>query len=303
MTGPERRPVRTSFGNISVVEFGAGPAVVLLHGWPTSSYMWRREIPLLAARMRVIAPDLLGYGESDKPYSADLTLAGQAAVVRELLSGLGIEEFAAVGHGFGGGVAQLLALEGGVQALGLVDSVAFGEWPSSGTRKLQAMERESATPEFADTTVRTWLARAACKGGLRDSDVDAYVRPWRADPPALIRAVGGLDGRGLEGIEKDLASLDIPSFAIWGEQDEFLPASIAERLGELLDGSMVALLPGCGHLVTEDAPTTVGPLIYEFLRRSYLGERHAHAEPVAAPVFLHRPTEAELREAGLHGDD
>ena len=88
---------------------------------------------------------------------------------------------------------------------------------------------------------------------------------------------------------------------LWGEEDSFLPVALAERLGDVFDGSMVALLPGCGHLVTEDAPQTVAPLLYEFLRLRYLGESHQHPEGPTGPVpvFLHRPTDQDLRRAGL----
>jgi pimeloyl-ACP methyl ester carboxylesterase len=300
---PRRARARTTLGELSYLSFGEGPAVVLLHGWPAWSFLWRREVPLLGSRMRVIAPDLLGYGQSDRPQDADLSLESQAACVRELLDGLGIETFAAVGHGFGGGVAQALALGGGVGALGLVDSVAFDAWPSPATRALQVRDPASATEQDARRTVEEWLRRATAKSLLRESELGAYLDPWLASPASLFRAVRGVDGRGLAGREADLGAMDVPTFVLWGEEDPFLPPSLAERLGDLYDGAMVALLPGCGHLVMEDAPQTVGPLLYEFLRLRYLGEPHGHAETGPVPVFLHRPTDDDLREAGLAEED
>ena len=78
---------------------------------------------------------------------------------------------------------------------------------------------------------------------------------------------------------------------IWGEEDAFVAAELAERVGDALSDAIVALLPGCGHWVNLDAPSTVGPLIYEFLRTRYLREAHTHADaiPGAVPVFLERP--------------
>ena len=81
---------------------------------------------------------------------------------------------------------------------------------------------------------------------------------------------------------------------MWGEDDPFLPAALAERLGEALPGSMVALLPGCGHLVMEDAPDTVAGLVHQFLRRQYLREEHHHAHDGPVRVFLQRPSDAAL---------
>src|SRR5205814_9374935 len=74
---------RTSGGELAYVDEGDGPAVVLLHGFPTSSYLWRSFVPPLAARFRVIAPDLLGYGDSAKPVGTDLSMTAQAGYVRE----------------------------------------------------------------------------------------------------------------------------------------------------------------------------------------------------------------------------
>ncbi len=292
MSGPERRRVGTSGGELSYVEAGDGPPVVLLHGFPSSSYLWRREIPLLAGRMRVIAPDLLGYGESDKPPGAPLSLAAQAGYVGELLSELGVGSPALVGHDIGGGVAQLLAAGGMATTLVLVDPVAFGDWPSDGMRTVQATPRASETKEVAER-----IARLAFEVGmehhafLSPAELDVYVAPWIANPPALFRAARAVDGRGLEGVAATLAAQGMPVFVLWGEEDAFNPSSLAERLLEALPGATVALLPGCGHFVTEDAPTTTGPLIYEFLRRNHLGEgRPAHG-PSGGPVqiFLDRP--------------
>src|SRR5207248_2799618 len=128
--------------------------VVLLHGFPASSYLWRREIHLLASRMRVIAPDLLGYGESDRPPGASLTLEAQAGYIGELLAGVGLEDAAIVGHDLGGGVGQLLATSGLVTTLVLLDPVVFADWPTAGLRTVQATPRERETKEVAERLVR-----------------------------------------------------------------------------------------------------------------------------------------------------
>jgi 2-hydroxymuconate-semialdehyde hydrolase len=296
----ERRRARVSGGEIAYVDFGEGPAVLLLHGFPTSSLLWRREIPLLAARMRVIAPDFLGYGESEKPLDADLSEEAQAGYVGELLERLDVKELAVVGHDIGGAVAQLLALSGGVdvRALVLLDSACFDAWPIEGVRMLQGARAEQETFEFVQDVVRlSFDLGMGHPERLDASTLEEYLDPWRSDPRAFFRAARGIVGKGLAGRESDLARLDASTMLIWGEDDPFLPSELAERLGEVLPGSTVALLPGCAHFVTEDAPTTVGPLIHEYLRARYLGEagRHAHGGeaggPVPVQVFLERPQE------------
>src|SRR5206468_1110118 len=119
--------------------------------------------------------------------------------------------------------------------------------------------------------------------------LESYVQPWRADPGAFFRAARSLTGQGLAGRDDELRALDVPTLIVWGERDPFLPVEVGERLGETMDGSTVALLPGCSHFVTDDAPQTVGPLVYEFLRSKYLGERHHHEASGPVPIFLERP--------------
>ena len=83
-----------------------------------------------------------------------------------------------------------------------------------------------------------------------------------------------MDGKGLTGREDDLATLEIPVLIFWGEEDEFYPPAVAERLNEAIPTSTLGLLPGCRHFLVEDAIETIGPMIYEYLRARYLHEPH-----------------------------
>jgi len=293
----ERRRLRVGGEELSYVDVGEGPTLLLLHGFPTSSYLWRREVTLFASRMRVIAPDLLGYGLSGHPAGADLSEAAQARAVGQLLEALDVAEAAVVGHGLGGGIALMLALDhpGLVRALGLVDSVCFDAWPSDAVRRIQAIPPEEQTRSRVEAEMAELFDT-----GMRHRDrLDAgawreYLAPWVSDPPSFFRAARAITGRGLAGRDADLAALDVPAFVVWGEEDGFLPVDLAERLGEALGFSMVALLPGCGHFVGEDAWQTVGQLLYEFLRLRYLKDAHGHVEAGPVPVFLERPTPEQL---------
>jgi 2-hydroxymuconate-semialdehyde hydrolase len=296
----ERKRAMVSGGEIAYVDLGEGPPLLLLHGYPSSSYLWRRETWLFAQRMRVIAPDLLGYGDSDKPEGADLTEGAQTGYVRELLAQLGIQELAVVGHDLGGAIAQMLALEGDltVRTLVLLDSDCFDAWPIEGVKMLQAATPDQETEEFVEEVVRlAFDLGVAHKAMMEEADLDAYARPWMGNPAAFFRATRGLTGRGLAGREEELGALEQRVLIIWGEDDPYLDPELALRLGDILPGSTVALLPGCSHFVTEDAPQTVGPLIYEYLRTHYLGQSHHHGEPGGpVPVSLERPPRRSAEE-------
>jgi pimeloyl-ACP methyl ester carboxylesterase len=287
VTELEKRRLRTSAGEFAYVEMGdaENPAVVLLHGFPTSSYLWRNIAPLFSPWMHVIAPDLLGCGDSEAP-DVDLGLRAQAGYVRELLDGLGIETYAVVGHGIGGGIAQLLALEGGVGTMILVDAVAFDAWPSEATREVQ-LHLSAADEVVVSAMIRTAFDLGmGHRERLQEEDLQEYLRPYAGSEgsAACVRLVRAMDGRGLDGTEEALARLEIPVLVLWGESDPYLPISVAERLGDVITTAAVALLPGCSHFLPEDAPETIAPLMFEFLRSRYLGVAHSHGGPVVVEL-------------------
>jgi pimeloyl-ACP methyl ester carboxylesterase len=215
---------------------------------------------------------------------------------------LGVERFAAVGHSLGGGLAQLLALEGaGVDALVLIDCAALDAWPTSATREVQA----TPTSQEVELLVRSGI-RAALRAGMAEpdriteSDVQEYLRPWSGDDgvAAFFRAARAIDGRGLAGREDDLAALDLPVLIFWGEDDPFYPVEIAERLNAAIPTSTLGILPGRGHFLVEDAIETIGPMIYEYLRARYLREPHGHggASGVVAIQLERRPPWVDMAE-------
>lgn len=236
--------------------------------------------------MRVIAPDLLGCGDSDKPVGADLGIVAQAGYARELLDALGIGSFAVVGHGVGGGIAQLLALGGEVPAMILLDSIAFDGWPATATAEAQRQAPGSGAA-LAEALLRTSFDLGmGRRTRLTEEALVEYLRPYAGDAgsAACFRFLRAMDGQGLIGRELELERLEIPVLILWGEDDPFLPVTLAERLSDALPMSSLALVPGCSHFLPEDAPETIAPLMFEYLRSKYLQIPHAH--DVAAPVVL-----------------
>lgn len=294
----ERRRVRTAGGELAVIEHGdpQDPAVVFLHGFPTSSYLWRNVAPLFAPWMRVVVPDLLGCGDSDHPQDAPLDLVAQTGYVREVLDELGLREVAAVGHGFGGGIAQLLAFEGRATAMVLVDPIAFDAWPSEAAAR--ARDRAAAgEPGLGASVVRAAFERGiGHPERLTEADLAEYLRPFEGPDgdAACARFLLALDGHGLEDSTSELAGLEVPALVLWGEDDPYLPAELAERFADVLPMATVALLPGCSHFLPEDAAETIAPLMFEYLRSRYLGTPHTHTGgPVVVDLGLRPPGEED----------
>jgi len=294
----------TSAGTIAFHDEGDGPAVLLLHGFPASSWQWREFLPLLAARFRVIAPDLPGAGASVPAPGVVLDLVTQAAAMAELLAHLGVERTAVVAHGTGAGVAQLLALDhDGVDALVLLSAAALDAWPSPGVALARERLSEGpAVPGMAGALVRgAFEVGARQRGRLTDDVLDTYAGAYDTGdgPERLARVLDGLDGRGLAGRESDLAAIEAPVLILWGEDDPVYPSKVGERLNEVMPSSTLGLLPGCGHFLVEEAPDTIGPMIAEYLRARYAHAPHGHSDPKAGIVMLQlerRPPWVDLEE-------
>jgi pimeloyl-ACP methyl ester carboxylesterase len=274
-----KRRVRISAGELAFLDVGESdaPAVVFVHGFPTSSYLWRAFVPMLPPAMRAIAPDLLGAGDSDKPPESVLGADVQARYVGELLDELGLERVAAVAHGHGGVTAQVLALEGRVEVLVLLDAVAADVPPAEAMADLLRLAgRRGANAERV--IVRVIEAGTAHSERVPSEAIAEYARPFAgADGSAsLARWASALQSSGDVARAGALATLDIPVFLLWGEDDPFVPADVAERMNELIPRSSLALLPGCRHFVPEEAPQTVAPLLYEYLRSAYARMPHVH---------------------------
>lgn len=289
----EARPVPVSAGEMAVFEAGEGKPILFLHGIPTSRHLFRNLAPLLAPMARVIVPDLLGYGDSEKPEGADLSVLAQTGYVHELLDALGVEDLAVVGHDLGTGIAQLLALEWRATAMVLTNGITFDGWPVHGVQLLREMPEDQWSDEVAENVVRVAFQSGMSREELAEEDMEEYLRPWRGEAAALGRAFRAVDGEGLAGTEEALASLDVAAFVVWGEEDPYQGPENAERLGEVMPTATVATLPGVSHYLTEDAPETVGPLISKWLRTVYLEEARQE-EPIAPEdlgVSFERPAE------------
>jgi pimeloyl-ACP methyl ester carboxylesterase len=278
MTNGKRR-VTVSGGELAVVDVGESdaPAVLFVHGFPTSSFLWRAFVPSMAQGMRAIAPDLLGAGDSDRPAGAPLGVEAQAAYLSELLDALGLGRVALVGHGHGGGVAQLLALSGRAEALVLMDSTAVGGRLSEPMRELLALA--ASEDAIADAVIgRAFEVGMARSDRLSAEAVAEFGRPYAGDEgrAAFVRLARALADVGHTARDEELAALEIPVFLLWGEDDPLAPAELGERLNDVILRSSFALLPGCRHFLPEEAPQTVAPLVYEYLRGTYAGLAHVH---------------------------
>lgn len=266
---------------------GSGPAVVLLHGLPTSCYLWRDVVSALQRNYQLVAPDLIGLGDTFGPMDVDHTLHGQAALVEGLLGRLGVEEAVFVGHDIGGAVAQILALEipRRVRGLVLVASAAYDNWPVPVIRTFQRLAHYPLAWRAAlraGIMHKVGLAEQGFRrgvhfpGSLDDEDIDEYLRPGRLSRSSrehLRRLLLALDNRETQAVGHRLGEIDCPALVVWGAEDAFLSPLWARRLQTDLRRASLHVLSNCGHFVPEERAGELAGLLDAFATRCYLEPR------------------------------
>jgi pimeloyl-ACP methyl ester carboxylesterase len=247
-----------------------GDPLVLLHGTPFSSYVWRHVGKALAASHRVHVWDMPGYGKSEMVEGQDVSLAAQGEVFAELVKHWGLDDPLVVAHDFGGAVALRAHLLHGVRyrALALVDPVALAPW---GTPFFELVGESSEVFERLPPTLHAALVReyvsSASSPGLHPSTLDALVAPWLGEQgqPAFYRQIAQADQRFTDEIQNRYGEIDIPVLVCWGRDDAWLPVSKAHVLAAAIRGARLRLIDGAGHLVQEDAPAELTAALLTFL--------------------------------------
>ena len=257
------------------VDEGGGDPVLLLHGEPTWSFLWRRIIPpLLAAGGRAVAPDLIGFGRSDKPadvgwYSYDRHVESVVRLVEELdLTGLTL-----VVHDWGGPIGLRVAVEheARVERLVILDTgVGAGSAPSETWLRFRAVVRELGGGLDIGRLVAAGTAQ-----GLTDEVRAAYDAPFPtpeskagalAFPELVPTDLEHPNAAPMNRVRDALRGWRKPALVVWGAEDAVLPPRVAERFVELIPGAQGPLLvEGAGHFLQEDRPDEVATAILEFL--------------------------------------
>ncbi|MFI1865563.1 alpha/beta fold hydrolase [Streptomyces jumonjinensis] len=257
---------------------GRGAAVVLIHGIGDSSSTWAEIIPGLAGRYRVIAPDLLGHGESDKP-RGDYSPGAYANGIRDLLSALGVERATLVGHSLGGAVAAQFAYQfpERTERLVLVGSGGIG-------RQVTPLLRAAAVPGAGLLLAALRLPAVRWQLGLSVRALRTLHTGLGLDAPELLRVVDALgdatsrsafirtlravvDWRGQIGTLLDRSHLTrgMPTMLVWGGRDMVIPALHAGLGHVSMPGSRLEIFEDAGHFPFRAAPERFLAVLHDFI--------------------------------------
>jgi uncharacterized protein (TIGR00369 family) len=266
-----KQKIRTFAGDIAYLRQGQGPALMLVHGIPSSSYLWRDVIGPLSGTFEVLAPDLLGYGDSDKRLDADLSIAAQARYLVAFMESLGIHQAAVVGHDIGGGVAQLIAVDEPqrVARLILIDSVVDSNWPVHDIARLKepVWDQIMVNRDLRDGLRKGLEAGIITPGLVTDELVDEWTRPFQdlGGRRAYLRAARALNNRDLTSRSKHIEEIVAPTLILWGANDKFLEPRWADTLKHKLRDTTVEIIDPGGHFLPLDRPDAVVEAIMRFL--------------------------------------
>jgi pimeloyl-ACP methyl ester carboxylesterase len=259
---------------------GSGPAIVMLHGVGDSSTTWEPVHAKLAQRFTVIAPDMLGHGESDKP-RADYSLASFANGLRDLLTVLGIDRVTLVGHSYGGGLAAQFAYQYPqfverivlVSAGGVTNDVSIALRLAAmpmGAEALSVLKAPGAVPAlelvsraFGNLVSSTGFGRdlgslPRLVGGLRKPGaVAAFAR--------TLRGVVDMRGQFVTMLDRTYLLPGLPVQIIWGEDDPIIPVSHARVAHEQIPGSRLEIFAQSGHVPHDTDPDRFVATVEKFI--------------------------------------
>jgi pimeloyl-ACP methyl ester carboxylesterase len=260
---------------LAVADEGAGPAVLLLHGFPDSSYVWRHQVaPLVAAGMRVVAPDLRGFGASDAPEAVEeYALTRSVADMLAVLDALDVERAHVVGHDFGAALAWLLAAMAPDRVDRLV-VLSVGHPATRARRTIEQREKGWYQLLFQFTgTAEQLLARddwRLMRELLRGAgDLERYLAEF-ARPGALTAGLNWYRAnlsplRELEA-RPPRAPVAAATLGLWSSGDRYLTEDGMIRSAEFVSGTWrYERIEGASHWMQLDVPERINELLLEFL--------------------------------------
>jgi pimeloyl-ACP methyl ester carboxylesterase len=257
---------------------GTGPLVLLIHGMAGSATTWKQVMPALSERFTVLAPDLLGHGESDKT-DGDYSLGSMASTLRDLIVALGYKRATVVGQSYGGGIAMQFAYQypERCERLVLADAGGLGSEVNPLLRMLTLPGSEAVLLVACAPPVRR-VVETIGRVVFRKKIENAAVIPelWRSYASLghvdarraflrTLRAVIDPRGQSVSAADKLYLAAGIPTLIIWGAEDHIIPVAHAHAAHAAIPGSWLEIIDGVGHYVHCEAPDRFVEALTEFI--------------------------------------
>jgi pimeloyl-ACP methyl ester carboxylesterase len=281
----ELEEIRLHGHRVTYKRAGWGPVVVLIHGITGSSATWDHVIEPLSEHYTVVAPDLLGHGESAKP-RGDYSLGAYASGIRDLIAAIGHDRATVVGHSLGGGVAMQMAYQfpERVERLVLVSSGGLGREVHLLLRAAVLPGSELVLPLLASPSligrldgVGSFLGRLGLRGG---PDLEEMWTGFSslADPGAraafihTLRTILDPGGQRVSATDRLYLAEEMPSLILWGERDPIIPYRHGLQASEIMPGSRFVTFPDAGHFPHRQDPRRFVRELTDFIESTEPGD-------------------------------
>ncbi len=279
----KKRYLALSEWEVAYVEEGTGAPLILLHGCPFQSYEWHRVMPRFANHYRVIAPDLLGLGDTRVTLRQDYRLPKQVEMVTQMMDALGIEDAYFIGHDHGAATLQLMMdrTPERIRKCILSNAEAYDRWPSREERPYVASIVNPLTSYFLYLALHSRYVQreifgiaVADSATLDDEMLEAFTRPhiatlrrwqrlrrffrWQLDREHNLETLRAVEG---------MRAFEAPTLILWGKQDANFGTRIAERLAEDIPGAVgIRYLEHSAHLPMLEEPERYANIALRFLQ-------------------------------------
>ena len=250
---------------------GSGPALILVHGTPWSSFNLRHLISGLSNSFTVYYFDLLGYGQSDKS-DADVSLGIQNRLLDALLDYWQLNKPFVVGHDFGGTTVlrNHILNERVYEKIIVIDPVALSPWGSPFFNHVKKHEAAFAgVPDYIHEAIVNAYVQTAAHKPISNETLHEIILPWTGaeGKAAFYRQIAQADSKYTDEIQAKYSAIHQPVLILWGEEDKWIPVEQAHSLHQLIPNSKLVTVPQAGHLVIEERPEILVREIKDFLNQ------------------------------------
>ncbi|MET9985149.1 alpha/beta fold hydrolase [Streptomyces rochei] len=278
---PRTRQIAVDGARVACWESGPPDAepVLLLHGYPADHHCWRHQVPPLSRGHRVITPDLLGWGRSERPLHLSFDYDTEVARLGRLLDALELDSVNLAGHDYGGFLALGFAQRhpGRVRRLAVLNSRAHATFTRPWYAVFTLTGIVARTPALRPAALRLPYAALhrrtfgpLVRAGHLTPDLLHHYLDWMDTPEGrrwLLHYFADYRTPPRADLRRGLAAVTCPTAVVWGRSDPYLSPSIATELAETVPAAELTLLPGTGHWVMDERPAEVTAALRRLLSR------------------------------------
>jgi pimeloyl-ACP methyl ester carboxylesterase len=251
-------------------EAGKGGSVVMIHGFSSWGYTWKRNIPAVSEKYRVLAPDLPGFGFSDKPADAQYSYKLFSDTLVRFLDAKKAGRVSLIGNSMGGGVSLRFTIDhpGRVRKLVLVDSAGLRHKTPFALKMLGVPGLNTFLSSVNNPLFMRLILRKAMffdDSAATREKADMYVLPFRT-LGAMNAAARTINSIRPDFTDEDFRKIKAPTLIVWGEKDEVIYPTTASVFHRLIPGSKLVWIQKCGHLPQEERPDEFNKIILDFLK-------------------------------------